>query len=100
VAERSNEIVAIPPLLDMMAIEGAIVTIDAMGGQRDIAQRILNKTPITCSHSKAIKALCEDVEVFFAEQNVFRTAIDRSGPVSLMPFRSWTPSVQCEAVPP
>jgi hypothetical protein len=35
----------------MMVIESAIVTIDAMGGQRDIAKRILNKTPITCSHS-------------------------------------------------
>ncbi|WP_371930018.1 ISAs1 family transposase [Bradyrhizobium sp. CCGUVB1N3] len=34
VAEKSNEIVAIPALLDMMAIEGAIVTIDAMGSQR------------------------------------------------------------------
>jgi len=31
VAEKSNEIVAIPKLLDMVAIEGAIVTIDAMG---------------------------------------------------------------------
>ena len=41
VAEKSNEIVAIPALLDMMAIEGAIVTIDAMGCQRDIAAKIL-----------------------------------------------------------
>src|SRR6201998_962622 len=31
VAEKSNEIVAIPALLDMLAIEGAIVSIDAMG---------------------------------------------------------------------
>src|SRR5260370_15435386 len=43
VAEKSNEIVAIPALLDMMAIEGAIVTIDAMGCQRDIAAKILEK---------------------------------------------------------
>ena len=43
VAEKSNEIVAIPKLLDMLAIEGAIVTIDAMGCQRDIAQKILDK---------------------------------------------------------
>ena len=42
-AEKSNEIVAIPALLDMMAIEGAIVSIDAMGCQRDIAQKILDK---------------------------------------------------------
>jgi predicted transposase YbfD/YdcC len=36
VAEKSNEIIAIPELLDMLAIEGMIATIDAMGkaGQR------------------------------------------------------------------
>jgi hypothetical protein len=43
VADKSNEIVAIPKLLDMLAIEGAIVTIDAMGCQRDIAQKVLDK---------------------------------------------------------
>ena len=43
VAEKSNEIIAIPKLLDMLAIEGAIVTIDAMGCQRDIAQKIIDK---------------------------------------------------------
>ncbi|WP_157235629.1 ISAs1 family transposase [Methylosinus sp. LW4] len=43
VAEKSNEIVAIPALLDMMAIEGAVVTIDAMGRQRAIAKKIMNK---------------------------------------------------------
>jgi len=43
VAEKSNEIVAIPKLLDMMVIEGVIVTIDAMGCQRDIAQKIVDK---------------------------------------------------------
>jgi predicted transposase YbfD/YdcC len=31
VAEKSNEIVAIPKLLDLLVIEGAIITIDAMG---------------------------------------------------------------------
>ena len=40
VADKSNEIVAIPALLDMMAIEGAIVTIDAIGCQRNIAEKI------------------------------------------------------------
>ena len=43
VAEKSNEIVAIPKLLDLMAIEGAVVTIDAIGGQRDIARTILDQ---------------------------------------------------------
>src|SRR5436305_14142516 len=37
VAEKSNEIIAIPKLLEMPAIEGAMVSIDAMGCQREIA---------------------------------------------------------------
>jgi hypothetical protein len=39
VAEKSNEIVAVPALLDMLAIEGAIVSIDAIGCQREIAAK-------------------------------------------------------------
>lgn len=69
VADKSNEIVAIPKLLDMMAIEGAIVTIDAMGCQRDIAQKIVDKK---ADYVLALKgnqgSLREDVEVFVAEQ--------------------------------
>jgi predicted transposase YbfD/YdcC len=69
VAEKSNEIVAIPRLLEMLSIEGAIVTIDAMGCQRDIAQKILGKK---ADYVLALKgnqgSLCEDVEVFVAEQ--------------------------------
>lgn len=43
VDEKSNEIVAIPKLLDMLALDGAIVTIDAMGCQHKIADKILLK---------------------------------------------------------
>jgi predicted transposase YbfD/YdcC len=69
VAEKSNEIVAIPKLLDMMAIEGAIVTIDAMGCQREVAAKILDKK---ADYVLALKGnqgtLCEDVAIFAAEQ--------------------------------
>ena len=37
---KSNEITAIPQLLDILELKGCIVTIDAMGCQRDIAQKI------------------------------------------------------------
>jgi predicted transposase YbfD/YdcC len=81
VAEKSNEIVAIPKLLDMLAIDGAIVTIDAMGCQRAIAQKIIDKR---ADYVLALKdnqgALREDVEVFVEEQktNDFRdTTISR-----------------------
>lgn len=40
---KSNEITAIPKLLEMLAIEGATVTIDAMGCQIDIAQKIIDQ---------------------------------------------------------
>lgn len=43
VNEKSNEIVAIPALLEMIEIEGAVVTIDAMGCQRAIAKQIIEK---------------------------------------------------------
>ena len=39
-AEKSNEIEAIPRLLDALELAGAVVTIDAMGCQREIASRI------------------------------------------------------------
>lgn len=69
VAEKSNEIVAIPKLLDLMAIEGAIVTIDAMGCQRDIAQKVIDKK---ADYVLALKGnqgtLYDDVHLFCAEQ--------------------------------
>jgi predicted transposase YbfD/YdcC len=40
VADKSNEITAIPELLDLLNVSGCIVTIDAMGCQTKIAQKI------------------------------------------------------------
>lgn len=69
VGEKSNEILAIPALLDMLSLEGAIVTIDAMGCQRDIAQKIIDKK---ADYILALKGnqgtLREDVELFANEQ--------------------------------
>ena len=69
VNEKSNEIVAIPALLDILSIEGAIVTIDAMGCQRNIAQKIIDKK---ADYVLALKgnqgALRDDVELFATEQ--------------------------------
>ena len=69
VAEKSNEIIAIPKLLDMLAIEGAILTIDALGCQRDIAQRVIDKK---ADYVLALKgnqgSLRDDAELFVTEQ--------------------------------
>ena len=40
---RSNEITAIPRLLEMLRVKGCIVTIDAMGCQKEIASKILEE---------------------------------------------------------
>jgi predicted transposase YbfD/YdcC len=40
---KSNEITAIPELLELLDLEGAVVTIDAMGCQKDIASGIIQK---------------------------------------------------------
>ena len=69
VKEKSNEIVAIPALLDMMAIEGAVVTIDAMGCQRAIAKKIKDKKADYIFSLKGNQGtLHEDVKLFAAEQ--------------------------------
>jgi predicted transposase YbfD/YdcC len=46
--EKSNEITAIPKLLDVLSIKNAIVTIDAMGCQKDICKKILAKEADYC----------------------------------------------------
>jgi hypothetical protein len=51
VAEKSNELVAIPKLLDLLATEGAIVGTDAIGCQRDIGTQ--------CASTPASKASAE-----------------------------------------
>jgi len=43
VDDKSNEITAIPKLLDILIIKGCIVTIDAMGCQTEIADKIIKK---------------------------------------------------------
>ena len=42
-AEKSNEITAIPELLDALLLKGCLVTVDAMGCQKAIAEKILAK---------------------------------------------------------
>ena len=41
--EKSNEITAIPELLNLLELEGCIVTIDAMGCQREIVKQIVEQ---------------------------------------------------------
>ena len=66
--EKSNEITAIPELLKVLNISGCIVTIDAMGCQKKIAEKIVEKD---ADYILALKGnqgnLAKDVENFFSE---------------------------------
>jgi predicted transposase YbfD/YdcC len=74
VDEKSNEITAIPELLRLLEISGCIVTIDAMGCQREIAQLIVDQG---ADYVLAVKGnqgqLYEDIDLFFrlAQQHGF-----------------------------
>jgi len=41
--KKSNEITALPTLLELLEIKGCLVTIDAMGCQKSIAEKIVSK---------------------------------------------------------
>ena len=66
--EKSNEITAIPKLLEMLELEGCIVTIDAMGTQTEIAKKITEKgADYLLALKENQKTLYEDVKLFFEE---------------------------------
>ena len=66
--EKSNEITAIPALLDLLDIKGCIITIDAMGCQKKITKKVIS---VGADYVIAIKGnqktLFEDTKYFFHE---------------------------------
>ena len=71
-SKKSNEITAIPELLDMINIEGCIVTIDAMGCQKAIVEKITDKgADYVIALKGNQKNLHEDVELFFEDFSDF-----------------------------
>jgi predicted transposase YbfD/YdcC len=63
--DKSNEITAIPKLLETLDLKKATVTIDAIGCQRDISQQVLDKSGQYVLAVKANQgALYEDIRLF------------------------------------
>jgi len=66
VDDKSNEITAIPKLLERLDIAGAVITIDAMGCQKKIAEQIVRQGGDYVLSLKGNQGrLLEDVETFF-----------------------------------
>jgi predicted transposase YbfD/YdcC len=67
--EKSNEITAVPQLLDMLEINGCIVTADAMSCQKDIVKKITDKEADYVLGLKGNQeTLYNDVKLYFAEE--------------------------------
>jgi predicted transposase YbfD/YdcC len=68
VDNKGNEITAIPKLLEMIDVKGRIITTDAMGCQRDIVKRIIDKKGdyVLCLKGNQ-ESLHEEVKYFFDE---------------------------------
>lgn len=65
-AEKSNEITAIPALLRLLEIEGCIVTIDAMGCQKEIVSQIVEQQADYCISLKGNQGILhEEVREYF-----------------------------------
>ena len=68
VDEKSNEIAAIPELIDRVRMAGQIVTLDAMGTQKEIAQKIRKKrADYVLALKKNQQNLYEDVHLYFED---------------------------------
>jgi predicted transposase YbfD/YdcC len=68
VDEKSNEITAVPKLLDALVLKGCIVTLDAMGCQKDIAANIIDKQADYVLALKGNHATVhEEIKKFFAD---------------------------------
>lgn len=86
VDQKSNEITAIPELLQLLDIKGCIITIDAMGAQKSIATQIIQKQAdyvltLKANHSKLHQAVQQWFEQHhhqgFADcQNSFHETIE------------------------
>ena len=73
--EKSNEITAIPKLLEQIDVSGSIVTTDAMGCQRNIVEKIVEKGADYVLHLKGNQGtMHENVKLWFewASENHFK----------------------------
>ena len=67
--EKSNEITAIPELIDMLDIKGSTVTMDAMGCQKQIAAKICGKKADYVFGLKGNQtSLLSDVKLYFEQE--------------------------------
>jgi predicted transposase YbfD/YdcC len=71
IEEKTNEITAIPELLDMLDVEGSIITVDAMGCQKSIVSQVIESKADYVIGLKGNQGnLFEDVKFYFENESV------------------------------
>lgn len=95
---KSNEIKAIPKLLEMLDIKGRVVTIDAMGCQKDIAKDIIDKKGDYVLCVKANHEFLHDSLVRFFDLKEGLEGIEHTHWVSKERNRSRNEKRECWAV--
>jgi len=79
VREKENEIVAIPELLDTLQIKGYVVTIDAMGTQTKIAEKIIKKRADYVLAVKGNQEILNNDLIAYFDDADFRKKIIKDG---------------------
>lgn len=97
--EKSNEITAIPQLLELLDIRGATITVDAMGCQRAIAEKVIDKGADYIMGLKGNQETAHDeVKAFFTDahargfhdvEHTFHETVDGSDHGRLEVRRAW-----------
>jgi predicted transposase YbfD/YdcC len=79
VADKDNEIVAVPELLEILYLKGCIVTLDAMGCQKEISKKITAKK---ADYVLALKAnhpdMYNDVKFYFDNERIKKIKVTES----------------------
>jgi predicted transposase YbfD/YdcC len=76
VSDGTNEIKAVPDLLELLYLKGCIVTLDAMGAQKDISEKITAKQAdyvftLKSNHEN----MYDDVKFYFENERVKKSAV-------------------------
>jgi predicted transposase YbfD/YdcC len=97
---KSNEITAIPTLLDLLELRGCIVTIDAMGCQKTIAKKIIEQSADYVFGLKGNQtSLNEDVRLYFETENITNTTVTLNDGHGRIERRVYTLETEIEWLP-
>ena len=79
ITDKTNEIKAIPNLLEILYLKGCIVTIDAMGCQKDISKKITaKKADYVLSLKENHPDMYNDVKFYFANELVKKSTVTQN----------------------